>query len=256
MLFGVVPAKGENLIFFDEGGVDALYNFDTVTNAVTLRTAVSVNRRYFGMDVRPSDKKVFAIEYNTDSLASALWTIDINTGLALSVGPTANNMCGLAFQPGSDALFGITHGGQLYSVNASSGTSTLIGNSNPVIRGISFNSAGTLYGFGIFGALYQVNPATGAATAIGGTGNPVPGNDIAEDSTFTPSGQLFGTDFGGDLFKTDPITGNGTKIAVTGQGAGLLALIAEPTPEPAIAGLIIGFFTLTARIRSRERIES
>src|SRR5438093_847237 len=44
----LIPAKGTNLIFYDEGNGEsaALFNFDTVTNAITQRTTVANARRF------------------------------------------------------------------------------------------------------------------------------------------------------------------------------------------------------------------
>lgn len=234
-----LPASVALLVFYDENGYEdkpaGLYNFDTNTGTVTFRAAIPERYRFFGMDVRPSEGTVFAVNTHWDSSGS-LWTIDIDTGATTLIGPTGVNGCvGLAFDPFSGDLYGLS-GGDLYSVDTSTGAFTLIGDGRWISCGLSFSPGGQLFAFNLDGDLYTVDPLTVETTAVGGRGNPIPAGTISEDSTFTRSGELYATDYRGGIYRTDTITGNGVLIGTTGMDRGLLGLI--EVPEPATVFLL------------------
>ena len=238
------------LVFFDEDGSGdepgGLYNFNTETEVVTLRATVPGDARFFAMDTKPRDMKVFAC----DPEGGYLWTIDIDTGVPTRIGPTGFSgnrygPVGLAFHPTSGALFGLINAGGLYSVNTWTGRFTFIGDTGGLDRGLSFSPTGELFAFGHDGDLYSIDPATGNATPVGGAGNPVIGK--SEDSTFTLSGELYATDYLGTIFRTDPITGDGVIVGTTGLGPGLLGLIEIPEPGTI---LLVGLGSL-ALLRTR-----
>jgi len=240
------------LMYFEENGDGGanprgLYNFDTTTGTSTLRTTVGGSERFFGIDMRPSDETLFAVSYEP---TPAIFTINPNNGAFALVGLTGlgSNMVGLAVQPGTNKLFGLTNSSGLYSVDQSTGAATFIG---PTLanRGLVFSPSGQLFGFAQNGALYTIDPTNGNATAVGGSGNPV--TNIAEDAAFTPTGELYATDFNGKIFKTDPLTGNGTLIGNTNMGFGLLGLAVVPEPAGiTLLALAAGTFA-TCRIRRR-----
>src|SRR5262249_14303914 len=102
----------------------------------------------------------------------------------------------------------------LYSINRSTGSATLIGSFGvPLMHALAFdNSTGTLYGaYGGNNGLYKINPSTGAATLIGITGFTVCG--LAFDP---PTNTLYGTSYApGDtrLLRINTTTGQATQIA-------------------------------------------
>ncbi len=244
-LFGSHRVEAVALVYFEEDGGGSnprgLYNYDTATGVSTLRATVSGSERFFGMDVRLSDRTVFAAD-----LGGGLWTMDINTGThtligATGLGAAGSELVGLAFHPMTDDLFGLRNNGGLYSINPLSGISTFLGDTSPADRGLSFSPSGQLFAFTDAGDLYLVDPTDGNVAPVGGTGNPITG--ISEDSAFAASGELFATDFFGTIFQTDPVTGNGFVIGTTGMGNGLLGLIAVPEPSTGLL-LLMGLATL------------
>jgi hypothetical protein len=246
LAFSGFSAVGVNLVYFSDNG--GFYNFDTGTGVSTLRAPVSGTLRFFGMDTRPSDGAVFAVNY--DDVNSGLYRVNINTGTFSLIGMTgARRFVAVAFNPSSGQLLGLVHDGELYALNQTTGAATAIGSTGAVNRGLTFSPSGQLYGFTQDGALFRVDPATGIATAVGGTGNPLSLNQLAEDAAFDSAGELFATDFGGRFFRTDPLTGNGTIIGTSG-GPDVLGLIVTPVPEPGVAALgLAGLLAVSLRSR-------
>jgi outer membrane protein assembly factor BamB len=239
-----VHAEAASLVYFSDTA-HSLYTFDTTTGNSTLRAAVPGILRFFGMDNRPSDGVVFAVNYD-NSVASGLYAININTGSYSLVGSMGvNEMVGLAFNPLNGQLFGLRHLGGLYAINQNTGAASLIGptdiagTSDIVNRGLVFSPSGQLFGFNTSGHLYSLNPATGTPTSVGGSGNTISEN--AEDAAFAADGTLYATDFFGTIFRTDPVTGNGTVVG-TGKPS-LLGIIALPIPEPSSAMLLAALGT-------------
>lgn len=255
--FGRGAAAG-NLIFFDEDGDTAgprgLYNYDTAMGAVTLRAVVGGTARFFAMDARPVDGKVFAVDLdpgNPSAVPSGLWTVDVNTGAYELVGSTGvAQMTGLSFQPGTGVLYGLRNGGNLYTINTVTGAATLVGESGAAERGLAFAGNGTLYAFGGAGQLFQLNPAGGAPTALG-AGNAI--ELFAEDAAFGDDGRLYEVDFAGNIFRTDTSAGTGTLLKNVGLGTGVLALVAVPEPSAAAGTMLAAGLLAMRRVRVSHR---
>ena len=231
-LFATLTLRAANLIYFNDSDANrGLYNFNTLTGVATLRAPMPGTLRFFGMDVRPVDGIVFAVDLSDNS---GLYRININTGAFSLVGLTGvREMVGVAFNPFGGELFGLRGGGGLYSLNETTGKATFIADTGIVDRGLAFSPSGELYGFTEQGALYRINPATAHTTAVGGSGNNV--SSISEDAAFDAAGNLYGSDFGGGIYQTDPISGNGALIGLTHTD--VLGMIAAPVPEPAVLEL-------------------
>lgn len=147
-------------------------------------------------------------------------------------------MTGLAFQPGTGVLYGLTSNrsgtnpNSLVTINPATGLVTEIGLPGVGAFGdIKFSpTSGILYGFGNNGNLYTINLTTGAATLVGSSGNTnvIRGAGMAADS----SGVLWGT--------PDSITGlytystsNGAETLVTPfSGASLIGHVSALSFDP------------------------
>jgi hypothetical protein len=104
----------------------------------------------------------------------------------------AAGLAALAFHPSLRAdiiAYAVDNGENLYSVDLSTATSTLIGSTGEFLEGLALSPGGTLFATDGNGHLYTVNKATGASTLVGSTGL----GDI-EGLTFDGS-TLLGTDF-------------------------------------------------------------
>jgi hypothetical protein len=107
-----------------------------------------------------------------------LWSFDITVPGSTYIGAFRPSMDGLDFD-GSDVLYALEQGSgtpetyELYTINQTSGTPTLVGDTGVVVSGsvggLTFAPDGTLYA-AMNDSLYKLNPGTGAATLIGTIG--------------------------------------------------------------------------------------
>ncbi len=196
--------------------------------------------------------------------------VDVVTGVVSGVLTTGQTFTDIAFDP-SGTLWGITFT-QLFTINTSTGASTLIGSLGAPenLNSLVFGSNGTLWAVG--SSLYTVNTTTGAATSLGNAGtsyssagdlafvggllylstnsnqlvrlNTTSGAATTVGSFGTAqvyglaspdSAQLYGV-ASGQLFSVSPVTGVGsTFISYAGQGLGIAygsAFLTESLPVP------------------------
>jgi hypothetical protein len=121
----------------------------------------------------------------------------------------------LAFQPGSDVLFGIEQAGLLYRINTTTAVAVLVGDTGlGGSLGLAFAPNGTLYATSDR-TLAQLDPSTGLPVSqMNMTFGPV-GNECVDGLAVRPSdGLLFGTacDSDASVYRIDPITGVATRI--------------------------------------------
>lgn len=160
----------------------------------------------------------------------------------------------IAFQPGTDILFGLTgpdddaKEGNLYTINTTTAAATLVGNTGLERGGLAFAPDGTLYlatvGDDVDPVIAQINPATAAVI-----GTPqVLSDDGIDGLAVRPSDSvIFGTaEDSSDLYTIDPSDGSMTFIGSDGSFGGLASLafsLGGPptTPVPALSWMgIIG----------------
>lgn len=167
-----------------------------------------------------------------------LYEVDRQTGGVTRIGDIGFGLTGLAQDPETGVLYGVTFGPlfqrQLVRVNPSTGAGTLIApipNTIQAIPDITFRDDGTLFGW-VEGVddLAVVNKETGATTVVGNAGIGTAGTGLG----FTPDGVLYltGNRSSGALRRVDPATGLTTVVA-TLSGAPLPneempALAADP----------------------------
>ena len=134
---------------------------------------------------------------------SSLYTVDPLTaqgtliGQVLIDGVTPVVVTGLAMQPGTGILFGVTGNEyspsrQLFTINTLTGFATSLGTigtlSSQNASDITFAADGTLFGWNVQGGpLVTINPADATRTVIGSVLNGTQGNGLA----FTPDGTLY-----------------------------------------------------------------
>ena len=112
---------------------------------------------------------------------------------------------------------------ELHTVNTSTGVTSTIGASNPLLghawTGATGTAGGVLYASSTYNSmsyLYKVNTSTGAATAVGQITNAPEIIDIAINT----SGQMYGVDIANDnLVRINRFTGAGTVIGPIGFSA-------------------------------------
>jgi hypothetical protein len=175
---------------------DSLYTQNPPNNGtVNLVGPLGINATDVnGFDISTGDNTAYAAL--TATALTSLYTINLTTGAATSVGLIGNgltNLRGLAAETSAATGFsavGVTTANQLVSFNTARPNTIfstvaitgLQGGEN--ILGIDFRPAtGQLYGLGSTSRLYTINTLTGAATQVGAAG------------AFTLSGTDFGFDF-------------------------------------------------------------
>ena len=193
---------------------------------------------------------------------SALAQIDPLTGGLISSVPildstTAISIGDLAVQPGTDVLFGIRSnadaggpGGQLYTIDPSTGAATLVGDT--FVRrggGLAFAPDGSLY-FLEFGELHQLNPLLGSI--LGTTSLDFTNHD---GLTIHPDGTFFAPGSGDDIRIINPLAGTSTLLGATGAGY-VSDLVFFDIPVPGtlfLVGLGIGVMGIRTRLERESR---
>jgi hypothetical protein len=234
-LFSGSAAFAGNLVYFRENGVGGapreLYTFDPNSGLSTFRATMPGTQRFFSLEKRPSTGVMYGIE----PAASALFTIDINTGAATFVANTGlATIADIAFDPTSGLMYGLCRNSptNLYVIDPLTGASTLIGDTGGAVRtGLACSATGQLYAAELDGKLWRIDKTTAAVTLVGGNG----GMSLVEDATINSAGELFFTDFFGSINKVDLATGINTPVGNSGLGAGLLGIAEESNGCPPLA---------------------
>ena len=156
--------------------------------------------------ITASAKYIIGSEYG----ASAMYQIDSTTGEFVTLGtPDTSRLPGLAYNPTTDTLYG-TDESNLYTVDKSSGATTLVGSHGFSVTGLTFNDSYTLlYAIGYDRNLYSINPATGAALVIGAFGI---GTTNLYDLATDGSGTVYGAGSGSNVYTINTTTGAATLV--------------------------------------------
>ncbi len=121
------------------------------------------------------DGQLMAISVDFGGHITRLISIDHQTGVGTLIGQGTFDviLVGLAYDPVTETLYGagIPFGGNnnasLYTIDPSTGATTLVGNLGATLQSLSWNASLGL--IGSFDHLYQVDAASGQATQIGTT---------------------------------------------------------------------------------------
>ena len=198
----------------------------------------------FGLTAQAVSATLYATGVDAGGNYSALFTVNVVTGLATEVGPTGQGYFlssgGLAYDSKNNRLLGlgqnvIDHSGpttsELFVVDQSTGAATSIGwtGSDALLSGggLTYDAANDIFyatgkdntvGPLSVSTLYTVDPSTGLATRIGPTGeNNLAAGGLAFDST---TEALFGTGNtpspdNSSLFLVDTTTGGAAQVGPT-----------------------------------------
>jgi uncharacterized protein YjiK len=148
----------------DDKNVDQFVKFPDVATGVGIEVG-PLGGHFVDVEaiaVHPTTSQIFAADDNR------LFTIDPNTGLGTLVGPIGfEDVAGLAFQPGTNVLFGVTHtGNQLLTINLSTGAGTVkfaLPLAGFKCNDMAFNpSTGGCFVLTDRPTIFQFNPTTGA----------------------------------------------------------------------------------------------
>ena len=202
----------------------------------------------------------------TAGSSSTLITVDPNTGALISTvggvadGATHIAIGDLAWDPLTGVLYGVEsngdgrgHGGDLYTINTSTGAATFVGDTGAGANGgLAFAPDGTLYqaaynNHGDFFSLNTLDKTNASRISTVALSNYFDGLGIRDDRTIfaAPGGSSDA------VYTINPITGAATFIGSTGTG-GLSDITFIPVPEPGTLSLL-GLSLGVAAFRFRRR---
>lgn len=155
------------------------------------------NLAFYACTFDPASDILYAIGISpVGSSGQTLYSIDINTGNPLFIGNLGLNTSlpfinpqfaqgdginGLAWHPINQTLYGASENNNLYEIDPTTGTTTLIAAFNPwnAIRGMSFDPVtNKLYGTDKNFFVYEINPSNGAIPNVTYT-SPSPYNKVS-----------------------------------------------------------------------------
>lgn len=141
-----------------------------------------------------------------------LFSIDPSSGAVLAfIGQTAEVMFDIAFDP-SGNLYGVDSTDNLYRIDVSTATATLIGSLGVFANSLEFRSDGALFAAG-YNTIYSVNTSTGSATAL----LTLPSQyQAAGDLAFDAVGNLYLTTLDSTLIRISPDLTTWTAVGSTG----------------------------------------
>jgi hypothetical protein len=116
-----------------------------------------------------------ALVYSTTQTTDQFGTVDLSTGVFTSIGTMSTQLAGLG-EVGGALYGGADGGEALYQINTANGSLSFIANNNSFSYVAFGSTLGTLYALDFSFNLYSVNPSTGATTLIGSTGLSPGGN--------------------------------------------------------------------------------
>lgn len=269
-----------------------LFSFDSATpgtvSAVTAITGVATGQSLVGIDFRPATGQLFAMSYTGGSGAAQLYTLNLSSGVATTVGSgftlqsgIQNGRFGFDFNPTVDRIRVIggygataTTTGANYRLLPTGGIAATDANvafatgdanvgSEPGVFGLAYtnNFAGatstTLYGYDYttdsLVTVGSVNgtptsPNTGTLFTVGGSGRVTSSGGL--DLDIGASGTLYGT-LDSTFVTFNLGTGAATTVGSIG-GLSVLDIAAQVVPEPgtyALVGLGLGALVVGARRR-------
>lgn len=216
--------------------------------------AVSIALLGKGVLIWPAQAgQLYATSAGTNGI---LYTIELSTGLAASVGPMeAEEIQGLAIKPSTRFLHGVSTTSsvtRLYKLSVQTGDAALvtefsIGN----MRAIAFSVGDTLYGATTSGRLYRLNPSTAETTFIGAASG-----IVYSALAFSPvTGELWASvrpPLGGRdrIYKVSTVTGQATFVGSTGDN--------QATPSIAFGpeGTLYGLKGMAAQVNTLIQIDT
>lgn len=270
LIYGVtVPGASTNLVSFDSAAPGTQATIGTITGIIAGHTLR-------GIDFRPSTGQLYAMSTDAGGGIGQLYTIDLTTGAATTVGGTialtgsTSTRVSMDFNPVVDALRVVTGTGQNFRVNPNTGAliaqDTNI-SGTPLIAGVAYsnNLVGatqtTLYAYdfisdslGTIGGINGVpSPNGGVFSAIGGSGittfNAALGFDISGDSgvAYISVDDSNTPGFNAEFFSVNLATGAFTQIGAD-DALPVLDISVRPTsssaPVPAPATALLAMLAL------------
>ncbi|MCH8902832.1 MAG: gliding motility-associated C-terminal domain-containing protein [Bacteroidetes bacterium] len=184
------------------GNAFKLYAIDMVTcSTLLINDYFGSGEAYFAADYDNKNGILYAIGVPVFNVSGAqiLYSVNTKNGNLTTIGPlglTANSQAslsylqgdginGLAYDPSTDVLYGISHNNDLYSISTSSGLATFVGIVGVTsIRGMGYDyNSNSLWGVVSTQNLVQIDKASGATISWTAGGN----FSFVSAATYVPS---------------------------------------------------------------------
>jgi hypothetical protein len=186
----VINSAGAGILYAtgtESGG--ELYTINATTGEATVVGMLGVPELH-AMTIRPTDRKIYGLRAEGNS--TTVYKIDTQSGASVpAMSIPLGNLRAISFSRG-DSLFGATSSGDVYRIDAATGTPVLLGHSPGLIySGLSFSpTSGTLWASVRFpiDSIYTIDVTTGLPTFIGITGF----QSLTRAISFTADGTLLG----------------------------------------------------------------
>lgn len=156
LVYGVDPLA-DKVYFVDLAGGTLTFLFDLIGTSTVADLAID-----------PITGQLYGAERNAPL---NLYTIDISTGQATTVGTMSSVRTGLTFGP-DGTLYGCSLNGTLYQIDPATAAETLVGGgSGPgLLEDATVRPDGMIFVTDWNGGLYSIDPATGTNTLLGNSG--------------------------------------------------------------------------------------
>lgn len=166
-LFGLAADTG-GTVFGVDPGPDNIYVVDLTTGTLTFLVTLVGTSTVADITFDPVSGQLYGAERNAPL---RLYTIDLGTGVATTIGTMTNVRSGLSFAP-DGTLYGCALNGTLYRVDPATAAETLIGGGGgpTLVEDATVRADGTIFVTDFGGGLFAIDPATGANTLVGSSG--------------------------------------------------------------------------------------
>jgi len=224
---------------------NTLYSINPNTYALTLIGPTGISAGDFGdMAYNPNTNTAYWVPGRGND---NLYTLNLSTGAATLVGAHGvDDMFALAFDTGTNKLYGESSSGNFYSLSTTNGAATLLGNNSVYPGGLTYRAdLNQLILLGAGTASFNlVNPANGSTSLLGGSGF-VNDNGLAWNPT---QGKFFVDDWSANLYTGDPNTYALTKVAsLPTEFDGIIYVTPEPGTMLLLGSGIVGLATRLRR---------
>jgi hypothetical protein len=166
-LFGLATAAGGGVLGVDPT-TDSIYGVDLATGTLTFVVALVGTSTVANITFQPVSGQLYGCERNAPY---RLYTIDLVTGVATTVGTLSTVRTGLAFAS-DGTLYGCTLNGTLYRIDPLTAAETLVGGGGgpSLLEDATVRGDGTIFATDFDGDLFSIDRVTGTNTLLGTSG--------------------------------------------------------------------------------------
>lgn len=167
--FSLAVRPGTGVVYAVDPLLRQIFTVDPNTGVATFVVNMVGVATVADITFDPVTGRLFGAERNAPL---TLYTIDLTTGSATTIGTLTSVRSGLTFAP-DGTLYGFTLSGTLYRINPANAAETLIGGGGgpQLLEDGTARADGLLFVTDFDGDIFRVDPATGANTLVGNSGS-------------------------------------------------------------------------------------